>query len=227
MNEEKKSKSPWRIIGWIALAVVAVVAIVLIVSAILGDSDEGVEGPEASLPTPAPGVPFATALEAINVRSGPGTQYPSFGVAAKGATAELIGVSETGDWWVVKIPVEVDPLGQGWVSGEFVEVEGGENMPIFPTPPEPPEGELPSPPEGTPTATALDVINVRSGPGLEYTVHFVAAKGATGEVIGVSEDGGWWVIKLPTDVVSEGMGWVSADWVTTTDTEHVPVVPAP
>ena len=227
MEEQKKSKSPWRVIGWIALAVVAVGAIVLIVIAIVGGSDEAGEPPEVSLPTPVPGVPRATALEAINVRSGPGTQYPSFGVAAQGASAELIGVSEMGDWWVVKIPVDVDPLGQGWVFGEFVEVEGGENMPIIPTPPEPPEGEIPSPPEGAPTATALDVINVRSGPGIQYTVYFLAAKGATGEVIGVSEDGGWWVIKLPTDVVSEGMGWVSADWVTTSNTENVPVVPTP
>jgi len=227
MNEQKKTKNPWVTVGWIALAVVVVVGLVLILSAIFGGSGDEAEGPEASLPTPAPGVPFATALEAVNVRSGPGTQYPSYGVAAKGASAELIGVSETGDWWVVKVSMDVAPTGQGWVFGEYVQTEGGENMPIIPTPPEPPVGEIPEPPAGTPTATAIEAINVRGGPGTQYPAYFVAAKGAKGEVIGVSEDGGWWVVKLPTDLVSEGQGWVSADWVTTSDTQDVPVFPTP
>jgi len=227
MNDQKKSRKIWGVIGWSALAIVAVVGLVLIFSAIFGGSGDEPEGPEASLPTPAPGVPSATALVAVNVRSGPGTQYPSYGVAAEGASAELIGVSENGGWWVVKVPLEIAPIGQGWVSGEYVQVEGGETVPIIPTPPEPPIGEIPEPPEGTPRATALDAINVRSGPGIQYPAYFVAAKGAVGEVIGVSEDLAWWVIKLPTDVVSEGQGWVSADWVTTSDTQDVPIVPAP
>ncbi len=43
----------------------------------------------------------------------------------------------------------------------------------------------------------------------------------------MSEDGGWWVVKIPTEYVAAGQGWVSADWVETENTENVPVVPAP
>ncbi|MEA3327670.1 MAG: SH3 domain-containing protein [Chloroflexota bacterium] len=227
MNEEKKNKKTWRVIGWIALAAVSVAAIVLIVNAIFGGSGDTGDAPIVPMPPIEPGVPIATALEAVHVRSGPGTQFPSYGVAAKGASAEVIGVSDDGGWWVVNLPVDIAPDGQGWASAEYVQVEGGEDMPVIPPPPMPPIEDIPTPPAGTPTATALDYINVRSGPGVQYPVHFVAAKGATGEVLGVSEDQAWWVIKLSTDLVSEEQGWVSAEWVSTTDTDDVPVIPAP
>ena len=38
-----------------------------------------------------------------------------------------------------------------------------------------------------------DGVNVRTGPGLGYDVWGVAAEGVEGEIIGVSEDGEWWV----------------------------------
>ena len=227
MTEEKKNNKTWRVVGWIALAAAVIAAIVLIVIAIFGGSGDAGDGPEANLPEPDPNAPVATALEAVNVRSGPGTQFPSYGVAAKGAKGEVIGVSDDGDWWVVKMPVDIAPDGMGWVSCEYVHIDGGENAPIVPPPPMPPIEDIPTPPDGTATATALEYVNVRSGPGTHYDVYFVAAKGATGEVIGVSENGAWWVVKLSTDVVSAGQGWVSAEWVTTENTNNVPVIPAP
>lgn len=229
MNTEtqKQKRSIWSVLGLIALAVVGVIAIAFLVSALFGRPADAEEGPEVTLPTPMPSTPIATALVAINVRSGPGTLYPSYGVAPQGSTGEVIGVSSTGHWWVIKMAPEIAPTGQGWVSGEYVQVTGGENLPVVPTPPQPPDVEIPPPPPGAPTATALEAINVRSGPGTNYPAYGVAPQGAKGEVIGVSEDGGWWVIKLPTNVVGEGQAWVSADWVTTTNTEGLPVIPAP
>ena len=59
--------------------------------------------------------PMATALEPINVRSGPGKAYESYGVASIGDTAEIIGVSADGSYWVVKISTDIAPDGRGWV----------------------------------------------------------------------------------------------------------------
>jgi uncharacterized protein YraI len=227
MNDQTKSRNIWWVLGLIGLVIVGVVAIAYLVSALFGSGGGAAEGPEAELPTPAPGTPSATALEAIHVRSGPGTLYPSYGVAPKGASAEVIGVSSSGQWWVVKMPSEIAPGGQGWVFGEYVQVSGGENVPVVPTPPQPPSVEPPPPPSGAPTATTLEAVNIRSGPGTQYPAYGVAPKGAKGEVIGVSEDSKWWVINLPTSLVGAGQGWVSADWVTTSNTEGVPVVPPP
>lgn len=226
MSDQTRSRNIWWILGLTGLVIVGVVVIAALVRAFFGGGGSA-EGPEVPVPSPEPGLPSASALEAVHVRSGPGTLYPTYGVAPKGASGEVIGVSSTGQWWVVKMPTNVAPDGRGWVYGQYVQVSNGENVPVIATPPEPPGVEIPPPPSGAPTATALEAINIRSGPGTNYPAYGVAPKGAKGEVSGVSEDGNWWVIKLPTSVVGEGQGWVSADWVTTSNTEGVPVIPPP
>ena len=226
MEEQTKSRSTWWTIVLIALAIVGVVAIAFWVSGAFARAEP--EGPAIEVPPPPePSGPSAVALDAINIRSGPGTQYPSYGVAPKGATGEVIGVNGTKQWWVVKVPATIDPSGQGWVSGQHVQVNNVDNVPVIPDPPLPPPVVLPIPPISQPSATALDVIYIRSGPGVEYPAYGLGQKGATGEVIGVSEDRQWWVVKLPTDKVAGGQGWVSADWVETSGAENVPVIPAP
>ena len=227
MEEQANKKNVWKIIGIVALVIVGIVAIVLLVSSIFGNNQTAPEGPEIEVPLPEPGLPSATALEAVNLRSGPGTLYPGYGIAPKGATGEVIGVSEDRQWWVVKLPFNISPTGQGWVSGQYVQVSNAENVIVLPTPPLPPGVELPPPPSQGPTATALDAVYVRSGPGVQYPAYGIAQKGAKGEVIGVSGDGKWWVVKLPTTLVGSGQGWVSADWVKTENTEGVPVIPPP
>jgi len=227
MEEPTKKRNTWWNIVLIALAIVGVVAIVFWASGALGTAES--EGPPIEIPPPSPepSGPSATALDAINIRSGPGTQYPSYGVAPKGTKGEVIGVSGTREWWVVKVSPAIDPSGQGWVSGQYVQVQNADNVPVIPDPPLPPDIVLPVPPIALPSAQALDVIYIRSGPGVNYPAYGLAQKGVTGEVIGVSADQNWWVVRLPTDKVASGQGWVSADWVQTSGTENVPVIPAP
>ena len=228
MEEQTKKNNTWWIIGLSVLVIIGVGAIIFWAIGAFGNAGPAPGGPEIEVPPPPEtGLPSATALEAINLRSGPGTQYPSYGVAPKGTTGEVIGVSATRQWWVVKLPASIDPSGQGWVSGQYVQVSNAENVPVIPDPPLPPTVEIPMPPIALPSAQALDVIYIRSGPGVQYPAYGLAQKGATGEVIGVSEDGKWWVVKLPTNLVTSGQGWVSADWVQTSGTENVPVIPAP
>jgi hypothetical protein len=70
-------------------------------------------------------------------------------------------------------------------------------------------------------------VNVRTGPGTNYPVLGVAAPGASAEVSGVSADGAWWQVNISTDFAAAGVGWVSASYVVTQNTESVPVVDAP
>jgi heat shock protein HslJ/uncharacterized protein YraI len=183
-------------------------------------------GPGFSVPGPDEGVPTGTAIEPINVRSGPGAQYPSYGNVSIGTTGEVIGISEDGEWWVMRVSIEYAPDGRGWVKGEFVEVTNAENVPVIPTPP---LGDVEFPPPGTnaPTATVLQPVNVRSGPSTDYLSYGIAPAGATAEVVGISEDGLWWVVIVPADLSPDGQAWVSADFVEVTGGEDAPVVPAP
>jgi uncharacterized protein YraI len=181
------------------------------------------------VPTPVPGTPLVTALTAINVRSGPSTDFPSYGVGAQGDQAVVIGVNPDGGWWQIQVKrTDLVPSGEGWVSAEYVKAENTQDVPVVSGPELPPPVEVPPPDPNGPIATALDAINVRSGPGTDYPSYGIAAKGAQAAVIGVSEDGRWWVVQVQqTDLVPEGQGWVSADWVLVENAQGVPVIPAP
>ena len=92
------------------------------------------------------------------------------------------------------------------------------------------EVDLPDPVDGdaTGTITAPDGVFVRTGPGTEYPAIGAVPFDETGTIIGVSEDGEWWVFEAPvTPENPEGQGWVSAQYVDATSAEDVPVIEAP
>lgn len=84
--------------------------------------------PAADAPT---GVVLAPA--GVNVRTGPGTEYPSVGLAPLGTEGEIVGVSEDGKWWVAA--VDAAPNGQGWVAAAYIEATNTDSVPVIPAPP--------------------------------------------------------------------------------------------
>ena len=186
------------------------------------------EEPIAILPEPAPGQPAATSTANVNVRSGPSTDFPVFGVMPFGRTAEVIGKNEDGSWWALNLPVA--PMGQGWVSGDFVTTTGAENVPVLPAPPVPAVTEFTPPGPDDPQLLAIDTVYVRSGPSDQYPAYGVAPAGSTGLIIGRSQDGLYWVVRINPSLVSSGFGWVSR--VNTVDEnvpnlQDIPVIEAP
>jgi uncharacterized protein YgiM (DUF1202 family) len=93
----------------------------------------------------------------------------------------------------------------------------------------PPEPTIvpPTPETGAPTVTAMGIVNVRSGPGVNYPRIGLLIDGQTANAIGRSADSAWWVIELPNYVAPDGRGWVSADYVTVSNAEDVPIIEAP
>ena len=183
--------------------------------------------PTVELVPPEPGDPQATALAEVYVRTGPGDDYPAYGIAKMGATVRVIGKSEDGQWLTVRLNPQVVGAGYGWVSVHYTQATNIESVPLVTAPDLPPPVSIAPPPPGVPQATALDYVNLRNGPGTNYLVLGVASPGATGEVIGKSEDGGWWQVRVPVEKIASGVAWVSADWVNAANTQSVPVVAAP
>ena len=72
---------------------------------------------------------------------------------------------------------------------------------------------------------APDGINMRTGPGTEYSVISIIPDGETLTIVGVSQDKEWWVIENPEG--PDEQGWVSGNFVQATNTSNVPVVAAP
>jgi PKD repeat protein/uncharacterized protein YraI len=92
------------------------------------------------VPTPVAGSPSAAVVCRVDILSGPGEGYDRLGVLEEGRVAEVTGISQNGDWWVIKV-AEANTT-QGWVSAQCLAVESGKNVAVVPPPPTP----IPTPP---------------------------------------------------------------------------------
>jgi uncharacterized protein YraI len=90
---------------------------------------------ETPLPEATEVVPLLTvAQDAVNVRGGPGTDYPVIGAASAGASFAVTGRNEAGDWWQICC-VDGQP---GWLFSSLVTVENVEGVGIAANIPAPP-----------------------------------------------------------------------------------------
>jgi len=78
--------------------------------------------PTIPVPPPEPGTPTATTVDSANVRSGPGTQFESYGIVPIGVSAPAIGQNEDGSWIAVSISTTVAPDGIGWIVSYAVTI---------------------------------------------------------------------------------------------------------
>jgi hypothetical protein len=85
-----------------------------------------------------PAIPIAETDELTPLREGPGPNYLSIEDLNPGTTAEVIGVSEDGNYWKVSVS---DSGQEGWVRVASVNVSGDtSDIPVAAAPP-PPEKE--------------------------------------------------------------------------------------
>jgi uncharacterized protein YraI len=113
--------------------------------------------------------PQVVASSALNVRSGPGTDYPIIAALQQGEIANITGKNTNGDWWEIALA-----NGQtGWVFGSLVTTAGdttgvavAANIPTPPptaTPaPAPPPAATTAPAE--PAATAVPAVDPNAAP---------------------------------------------------------------
>jgi uncharacterized protein YraI len=89
--------------------------------------------------------PVMTARVDLNVRRGPGTQYPILTAFHAGDEAVIVGRSPDGYWWKIVCPSPYG--GECWSSarGEYSTAVNTQTIPVAPVPPLPTD---------TPTATA-------------------------------------------------------------------------
>ncbi len=137
--------------------------------------------------------PLATAdsvmqvTTALNVRSGPGTSYAILGVLYQGSSVTVRGAAANG-WTPVTYQGKA-----AWVSSQYLSATAA-TVPNA------------TPGGATGTATTLEAVNVRSGPGLSFAVLTVLPKGSSVSLTG----------KTSTGFSEIGSGrWVSTAWITT------------
>ncbi len=164
-SEETKKDGPNVLL--IILAVALGIAVIAIIVMLLGDgggqapvTPEVPPGvtivPTRPLATPEPGKPRGVVIapSGVNVRMGPGTQYPVLGTAPYGTVGEIIGISPDRTWWVFDVPGA--PSNQAWAAAEYIAAENANNVPVV----QPPAVPATPPPAATATATATPAPNI-------------------------------------------------------------------
>jgi uncharacterized protein YraI len=180
-----------------------------------------------NFPVPPVNAPQVSMLEAATLRSGPTLEFPVYGVAPTGSRAEVLGQSEDGDWWAVRLPTNVATDSTGWVAKVYTLPSNVTSPPTVKTPDLPNNINPAAPASGAPSLITRDVLNVRTGPGSAYPSLGKVGIGTVIAVIGVSPDGEHYVVNIPKEIDQSGQGWIQARFVRTENVSNVPVVQPP
>jgi uncharacterized protein YgiM (DUF1202 family) len=152
----------------------------------------------SSLPVTDGGMPTAVVNTGVlNVRSGPGVSYGVVTVTYQGYVVNLLGRNANATWAKVELPSGM----KGWVNASLIyaSVPLG-NLPNL-------DGTTaPAPPVSGTAVVATGALNVRSGPGVNYTVLTAVTYGQTVTLLGRNQAATWAQIRLANGTV----GWVNA-----------------
>ncbi len=169
-------------------------------------------------PTATPELPAATATPSpiqgtlsieVNVRSGPGTTYTSLGQLNAGQKVQVTLQDSTGNWYQILYPAA--PAGSGWVAAQYVQVGAGTQVPRQATP-------TPSGPAGR----VMQLLNVRSGPGMSFGTLGMLQPNATVSLTGKDATASWFQIVYPAG--PGGRAWVTAQYIQTLASDSLPVL---
>jgi hypothetical protein len=122
-----------------------------------------------------------TTLVSLNVRTGPGTNYPVVGAFSAGQTATIVGKSPDGNWWKIQCPAGTG--NECWASArpEYASSVNVEAVPVAAAPPAPTHPPVqvtpttavaqisPTPPGGTALYTPTPTATQPGAPTATYT----------------------------------------------------------
>lgn len=227
-SQSKGSSNTALTVLLVVFGVIAVLLTGILVGSLLfggrGDTPGSPDAPGVVPPPPSSQEPYAVAKDYVNVRSGPGIDYPAYGVAAPGQSAPVVGVSPDGGWWAIRLQSEIAPGGMGWVSTTYVDAFNTAGVPVIQPPQPVPPIYIPPVDPGSRVVVTTEAVNVRSGPGTQYLSYGVVPKGTTLEALGINQDGSWVAVRLPTTVTPQSMGWVSAAYLEAFDAAVLPLI---
>lgn len=181
---------------------------------------------------PAPSDPQVLTTRNINIRSTPSTNATVLTVAQPGQRFQVTGRTADGLWW------RINYNGQAaWLYASLVQAMNTTNVPVVnsntvnsnpepilrPTalPTNPPASPGATPTAGSASATAYiaQTINVRSGPGTNFSVVASAQPGEQYAITGKDVAGAWWRIDYKGQTA-----WLYASLVQAENTAKVTVV---
>jgi N-acetylmuramoyl-L-alanine amidase len=147
---------------------------------------------------------------ALNVRSGPGIGYDVVAVINEGQTVSLLGRNNSSTWVKIRSTTNVE----GWVNASLIQPSVAISTLIV----------LNTPTLSAAATVSTGALNVRSGPGVTYSVLTVASYGQSVALLGRNSSSSWVKVRL----TNGQEGWVNASLITANAAiSSLPVAGAP
>ncbi|CEP83868.1 SH3 domain-containing protein [Paraclostridium sordellii] len=140
----------------------------------------------------------------LNVRSGPGTNYPAITQVKIYDTLDVMAKNIDNGW----LKIQLKNGSTGWISGRYVTIATNDTVNITNKDIHVADG---------PAQVTVSELNVRSGPGTNYSVISQVKKGNILAVIAVNTSNNWLKIQFKDGTT----GWVSGKYVTVPDLEEL------
>ena len=148
----------------------------------------------------------AKTTEYVNFRSGPGTNYSSKGVIALGTTVTVTDTSNS-EWYAVRL----SNGSTGYIFAQYLKLNSSSSATATPAP----SGSEQS-------AKTTEYVNVRSGPGTNYSSKGVIALGTTVTVTDTSNSE-WYAVRLSNG----STGYIFAQYLKLNSSSSATATPAP
>jgi len=151
----------------------------------------------------------------LNVRSGPGANFPDLGTLSRGQALDLVGRNADNSWVQVNIPGGLQGV---WVSARYISA----SLPISYLPLVSNTGVSPAYPQPVPEWGQVGIVtaprlNVRYGPGVWHGVFTRLSQGEGVSLIGRDASGAWLLVQL----ANGSTGWVSSGFITSSFPFHL------
>lgn len=146
------------------------------------------------------------------MRAEPSTVSETLGVVAANTEVQIVGRDPGGNWWQILYEAGTD--GKAWVAAQYVETEAGPEVPVI--------GGGGREFDVANSATVIQQLNIRSGPGTGFNSLGILNANDTVNLTGKNRDGSWLQIEFANG--PNGRGWVNAAFVRTEDVESLPIV---
>lgn len=146
----------------------------------------------AGVPVVDPGLTATITTGRASVRSGPGIGAALLATLGRGSQVYVIGQIPDGSWLNIRYR-----YGEGWVAASLTSLAGG---------------QAPVTSAGPRAVVNATYLNVRSGPGVQYSSLGTVYGGDTLPIVGKSSDGVWLLV-----TTSFGQGWINIKYVITFD----------
>jgi uncharacterized protein YgiM (DUF1202 family) len=153
------------------------------------------------MPTAVSGAAATVATGALNVRSGPSLAYSAVAVVYQGNVVSLVGRNTASTWAKIRLSNGTE----GWVNAASTYITPNISISSLPL------AESASAPTSSATAlVSTGSLNVRTGPGVTYSVLTAASQGQTVILLGRNSNSSWAKIQLGNGT----QGWVNASLIT-------------